>query len=306
MHYYIAFFPISALGGDGVIISDIDDEADIPVDFTDVEWARCSGMFCVLAHTDGSLETWPDHFDVIDGVDATGMKDISCGGACALVLADGTVITFGHSLLGGDSSGVDLTNVCSVDCGSGACGALKDDGTAVFWGYDYYGGDSTDIDLTSVSSISCGESSCMVRRADGSASIWPEAQFMNEGSITSAAAGVDLSNVCVISCGDSSSVCWTLYPDSTARVWGNEERGADTSNVDLTGVVTLNCGFYACAAYVDPNMVNDIGCEFYTDDDCDDADAGILTCDPRTQIWNSIVLKVLVLEDTVAVTVVVY
>merc|ERR1712174_169406 len=51
---------------------------------------------------------------------------------------------------GGDSSGVDLTNVESAMCGGHACIAMNYDGTAQTWGDVQYGGDISTVDLTNL------------------------------------------------------------------------------------------------------------------------------------------------------------
>ena len=55
---------------------------------------------------------------------------------CVAIKADGTVVTWGDSTRGGDSSSVssDLVNVESVTFTSGAIAALKSDGSVVAWG----------------------------------------------------------------------------------------------------------------------------------------------------------------------------
>jgi len=66
---------------------------------------------------------------------------------------------------GGDSSGVDLTAVADISCGSCACVARRTDGTASAWGYSEWGGDASGVGLTYIADISCGGHVCVARMA---------------------------------------------------------------------------------------------------------------------------------------------
>ena len=65
----------------------------------------------------------------------------------AAILADGSVVTWGHELSGGDSSTVQdqLKNVQNVQASSGAFAALLADGAVVTWGNPAGGGDSSRV-----------------------------------------------------------------------------------------------------------------------------------------------------------------
>lgn len=67
--------------------------------------------------------------------------------AFAAILSDGTVVTWGHSDLGGDSSAVQdkLRNVQQVHATHSAFAAVLSDGTVVTWGHSASGGDSTAV-----------------------------------------------------------------------------------------------------------------------------------------------------------------
>merc|ERR1719168_208390 len=122
-----------------------------------------------------------------------------CGGSvCVAVKNDGTAEAWGESSFGGDTSGVDLTNVKSAMCGIYACVALKNDGTAEAWGRSEWGGDASRVDLTNVQSAMCGESACVAVKNDGTAEAWGYPEYGGDAS------GVDLTNVksamCDIAC----------------------------------------------------------------------------------------------------------
>ncbi|MCG6461058.1 hypothetical protein K6U44_11440, partial [Vibrio parahaemolyticus] len=64
--------------------------------------------------------------------------------------SDGTVVVWGNASSGGDSTGVDLTNVKEVIPVGNAFTALKNDGTAVSWG-SYM--DSIGVDLIDIEQV---------------------------------------------------------------------------------------------------------------------------------------------------------
>ena len=75
------------------------------------------------------------------------MYDLACG-ALAAVKHDGSMITWGSSRFGGDSSAVknDLASgVQQIYSNLGAFAAVKKDGSVITWGNWDYGGDSTAV-----------------------------------------------------------------------------------------------------------------------------------------------------------------
>jgi len=99
-------------------------------------------------------------------------------GAFAVIKTDGSVVTWGHSAYGGDSTAVasalagelDVTQIYS---NGGAFAALRADGSVVTWGRSYWGGDSAavasalagEIDVTQIYST---YGAFAALRADGS------------------------------------------------------------------------------------------------------------------------------------------
>ena len=68
--------------------------------------------------------------------------------AFAALKKDGSVVTWGNSSYGGDSSSVDLTNVKKIFNSYNAFAALKTDNSVVTWGDATGGGDSSSVDLS--------------------------------------------------------------------------------------------------------------------------------------------------------------
>ena len=71
----------------------------------------------------------------------------ACEYAFAAILGDGSVVTWGHAALGGDSSAVQdqLKNVQQIQASPGAFAAVLDDGSVVTWGGAAKGGESTAV-----------------------------------------------------------------------------------------------------------------------------------------------------------------
>ena len=67
--------------------------------------------------------------------------------AFAAILSDGSVVTWGDQLSGGDSSAVQvqLKDVQQIQASDGAFAAILGDGSVVTWGEADYGGDSRGV-----------------------------------------------------------------------------------------------------------------------------------------------------------------
>ena len=96
----------------------------------------------------------------------------SSDSAFAALKMDGSVVTWGYEYNGGDSSGVDLTDVQTIFSTGSAFAALKTDGSVVTWGYEYNGGDSSGVDLTDVQTIFSTGSAFAALKTDGSVVTW--------------------------------------------------------------------------------------------------------------------------------------
>jgi alpha-tubulin suppressor-like RCC1 family protein len=152
---------------------------------------------------------------------------------CAAIKSDASAVVWGNSNYGGDTSGVDLTNVATIVCGEGPCVALKLDGSAVGWGgtmFMYSG--------TSVVSVSCALLHCEALKADGTVTCWGL-----EGC-----AADSVTNVVSITCGGYACVAVKDDSLSTAVAWGSSTYGgsAPSSSV-LRNVASGFCGLYDCA-----------------------------------------------------------
>ena len=71
----------------------------------------------------------------------------ACHHAFAAILDDGSVVTWGDTERGGDSSVVQeqLTNVQLIQASFGASAAILHDGSIVAWGDSRYGGDDSAV-----------------------------------------------------------------------------------------------------------------------------------------------------------------
>ena len=67
--------------------------------------------------------------------------------AFAAILADGSIVTWGHADCGGDSSAVrdQLKGVQHIQATWGAFSAILEDGSVITWGHANYGGDSSAV-----------------------------------------------------------------------------------------------------------------------------------------------------------------
>ncbi|TFH89547.1 hypothetical protein [Vibrio ouci] len=89
---------------------------------------------------------------------------------------DGSVITWGISANGGDSSSVtaELVDVTTIVPGNGTFAAIKRDGSVVTWGVASYGGDSSAVtgQLNDVTSIAASNFAFAALKGDGTVVAW--------------------------------------------------------------------------------------------------------------------------------------
>jgi Ca2+-binding RTX toxin-like protein len=183
--------------------------------------------------------------------------------AFAALRADGSVVSWGHSSLGGDSSAVatqldgsiDVTQVFSTGA---AFAALRANGSVVTWGYSYGGGNSSavatqldgHIDVTQVFS---NQQAFAALRADGSVVTWGDASM---GGNSSAVATKLDGSVDVTQVFSSNSAFAALRADGSVVTWGDSSYGGDSSavatkldgSVDVTQVFSSNSAFAALRA----------------------------------------------------------
>ena len=191
-----------------------------------------------------------DHLIRLDVSMKTGVMQIySTSSAFAALKTDGSVVTWGNSSDGGDSSTVsdDLSSGVkqiystlsrnSTDFG-GAFAALKNDASVVTWGYPSFGGDSSavsDFLSTDVKQIYSNNVAFSALKGDGSVITW--GHLMGGG---------DSSSVSDVLSSGVTEICSTYYAfaalkeDGSVVTWGHSDFGGDSSNVtgNLTSRVT--------------------------------------------------------------------
>ena len=166
---------------------------------------------------------------------------LSNSGAFAFLKKGGSVVTWGNSPYGGNSSGVsgDLASgVSEIFSNYYAFAALKDNGSVVTWGLDTYGGDSSSVsgDLASgVSEIFSTRYAVAALKSNGSVVTWG---FSAYGGNSSGVSGDLASGVTQIF---STNTAFAALKDNGSVVtWGDSSYGGDSSGVsdDLASGVT--------------------------------------------------------------------
>ena len=171
---------------------------------------------------------------LLDGISATGSLTVT---------NQGSVVTWGHPALGGDSSSVQaqLTNVQTIfspaGAFAGAFAALKQDGTVVTWGLANGGGDSSAVQaqLTNVQTIYAANYAFAALKQDGTVVTWGDITIGADSSAVQA----QLTNVqTIFSTGYAFAA---LKQDGTVVTWGLATQGGDSSAVQaqLTNVQTI-------------------------------------------------------------------
>ena len=183
--------------------------------------------------------------------------------AFAALRADGSVVTWGDSSYGGDSSAVasridgsiDVTQVFS---NSFAFAALRADGSLVTWGHSSYGGDSSavasridgSIDVMQVFSTA---SAFAALRSDGSVVTWGDSSYGGDSSAVASRIDGSIDVTQVFSTGNSFAA---LRADGSLVTWGYPVGGGDSSavagridgSIDVTQVFSTGSAFAALRA----------------------------------------------------------
>jgi len=182
--------------------------------------------------------------------------------AFAALRTDGSVVTWGNSLYGGNSSAVttqldgtiDVTQIFSNEY---AFAALRTDGSVVTWGYDSYGGDSgtvaAQLDGTiDVARIFSTQSAFAALRADGSVVTWGSGFGGNSTTIAATLDGaVDVTEVF-----SNVGAFAALRADGSVMTWGDVGYGGKSSSIatqldgtiDVTHVFSTKSAFAALRA----------------------------------------------------------
>jgi Ca2+-binding RTX toxin-like protein/alpha-tubulin suppressor-like RCC1 family protein len=181
--------------------------------------------------------------------------------AFAALRADGSVVTWGDGMYGGDSSivasslngDVDVTQIFSTYT---AFAALRADGSVVTWGDSLYGGDSSsvasslngDVDVTQIFST---YTAFAALRADGSVVTWGLLGGDSSGVASSLNGDVDVTQI--FSTRDAFAA---LHTDGSVVTWGDSLYGGDSSSVasslngdvDVTQIFSTGSAFAALRA----------------------------------------------------------
>ncbi|MFN5193434.1 MAG: hypothetical protein ACK5E6_03280, partial [Cyanobacteriota bacterium] len=187
--------------------------------------------------------------------------------AFAALKADGSVVTWGDPLLGGDSSAVAgqlSSGVSQIFSSSGAFAALKTDGSVVSWGDHNRGGDSSS-DYTSVIGGVTGQLSSGVTqifsnpyafaalKADSSVVIWGHPSFGGSSSVVDSQLSSGVAQI--FSSGQSFAA---LKDDGSVVTWGDRINGGNSSAVASrlsSGVTRIFSSEYAFAALKEDGSV---------------------------------------------------
>ena len=156
--------------------------------------------------------------------------------AFAAQKVDGTVITWGNSGFGGDSSSVasNLSRGAAFIAGNqGAFAAKMLDGSVVTWGYGYMGGDSSSVagDLTGVDKVVASRQQFAALKLDGSVVTWGFADLsLVAGNLTSG----------VIEVVDGGKGLAARKQDGSLLAWGSSPSFYVLPPEASSGVVSLH------------------------------------------------------------------
>jgi hypothetical protein len=165
--------------------------------------------------------------------------------AFAALRSDGSVITWGDSLRGGNSKGVDFDGpanslkVSQIFSTFEAFAALHSDGSVVTWGDPDRGGNSSEVDFDGpsnslkVSQIFSTMWAFAALRSDGSVVTWGQSDWGGNSS------GVDFdgpANTLKVSQIFSSGYAFAaLRSDGSVVTWGSSDKGGNSNGVDFDG-----------------------------------------------------------------------
>ena len=144
-------------------------------------------------------------------------QEVKNSSAFAALKSDGSVVTWGSSFSGGDSSSVseELRDVEQIFSSGSAFAALRRDGSVVTWGASFAGGDSSSVSSsleTGVENIFSSNAAFAALKDDGSPIIWGSIN----GSFSNAKAAY--------STGSAFAV---VSEDGSVKAIGNSRYGGD-------------------------------------------------------------------------------
>ena len=191
--------------------------------------------------------------------------------AVAALRSDGSVVTWGAPLAGGDSSAIDFDGpadnlyVTRIFSTTSAFAALRSDGSVVTWGYPNHGGDSSAVDFNgpaddlTVSTIFSTGSAFAALRSDGSVVTWGDAFEGGDSSAVDFDGPAD--NLTVSRIFSTRTAFAALRNDGSVVTWGATSFGGRSSGVDFDGpandlsVSHIYANWFAFAALRDDGSV---------------------------------------------------
>ncbi|OLP99103.1 hypothetical protein AK812_SmicGene18378 [Symbiodinium microadriaticum] len=191
------------------------------------------------------LSPFGTHLDPISSVAQSGLQDGAVIGAIAkagpklqshrkastfaAILADGSVVTWGHRFHGGDSHAVrdQLLNVHEIYATHKALAAVKADGSVVAWGHADHGGDNSGVqdDLQMVRQVFASMQAFAALRSDGRVVTWGNA---SHGGDSQRLAG-QLEDVREIYSTEAAFAA--VRGDRSVVTWGHEEQGGESAAI---------------------------------------------------------------------------
>ncbi|PNJ95905.1 hypothetical protein CEP13_06865 [Cylindrospermopsis raciborskii C03] len=173
-------------------------------------------------------------------------------GAFAALKSDGSVVTWGDSSYGGDSSSVSGTltsGVTQIFSNDSAFAALKSDGSVVTWGFSDWGGNSSSVrgTLTSgVTQIFSTKYAFAALKSDGSVVTWGLREYGGDSSSVSSRLTSGVTQIF------SNELAFAaLKSDGSVVTWGDSRYGGNSSSVssrltsDVTQIFSTSSAFAA-------------------------------------------------------------
>ena len=175
--------------------------------------------------------------------------------AFAALKSDGSVITWGDSVAGGNSSSVSASlssNVVSIYATNYAFAALKSNGSVVTWGDSSYGANSSSVSsslASGVVAIYSTNSAFAALKSNGSVVTWGNSSYGGNSSSVSSSLSSG-----VVSIYNTFLAFAALKSNGSVIVWGDSSYGGNInypSSIEsylTSGVVTICSNYYAFAA----------------------------------------------------------
>ncbi|CAE8584402.1 unnamed protein product [Polarella glacialis] len=191
----------------------------------------CSALSDILPIFEGMCLD-PVHLPITYEYSTWSASSCATHGAFAAILAGGSVVTWGDSERGADSSAVAalLTEgVVQVVATDMAFAALKANGSVVTWGKGGRGGDSSSVAALLAEGVAqvCGNVGAFVARlSNGSVVTWGSPHFGGDSSKVAQ----HLTEGVVQVCG-TNTACAALMIDGSVVTWGDDAEGGDSSGV---------------------------------------------------------------------------